>query len=372
MGGIVILILLNLYWFLYRFFTVKQLLKYIPKNYIPIFTSTPTNGSLNNEKNKKNSNNKRLLISGKLYNITWDTFDLIPHLQYYYNYSQNRLVFNKGVSPPKKSFDNFDNYNDYNKNEQKFAYKNKNNLEDLIPFLTNYDSIVQAFSQDLKFSKLNQNFENFSTLEMSFLENHGGTFSDYMRKISLDCQKYNIETKDFNFARFSRFYYKLQYSGRTPNLKSIKEKEFITFMQQTIHFYKIQQELEQKIDAETYNYGYNGDSYDYYSSSQSDNDENIRHSELENSKVSSRLTSSKGERPVFTLDSSEDEEEDESGDDVSVPNTAVKKDIKDYSIKNKFANDNLSLNNNSKPSLNSKLSDIKVSSIKRKQPSPKL
>lgn len=377
-GGIVVLILLNLYWFLYRFFTVKQLLKYIPKNYIPIFTATPTNGSLNNEKGKKNNNNKRLLISGKLYNITWDTFDLIPHLQYYYNYSQTSIVFNKGVSPPKKSFDNFENYNNYNKSDQK-GYQQKRNLDDLIPFLINYDSIVQAFSQDLKFSKLNQNFEDFSTLEMNFLENNGGTFSDYMKKIFLDCQKYNIDTNEFDFAKFSRFYYKLQYSGRTPNLKSIKEKEFITFMQQTIHFYKIQQEIEQKLDGETYNNGENSDNYDYYSSSQSGSDGNIRHSGLENSKVSSRRTTSKGERPVFTFDSSEDDDDDdddeeevvEAGDDAYMPSPSLKKDIKEYSIKNRFLKDHPSGDNNSKPSLNSKLSDIKVTSIKKRPPSPK-
>ena len=377
-GGIVLVILLNLYWFLYRFFSVKQILKYIPKNNIPIFTSSPTNNN-NTNVNEKDHNNKRVLIPLKLYNLTWDTFDLIPHLQNYYNYNNNKVVFNNGVSPPKKTFENFEAYNNYRNSG---LNDDKKYLDDLLPFLINYDSIIQAFSQDLKFSGLTQNYKDFVTSEMNLLENKGHTFSDYIKIIYLDCKKYKIDTNGFNFEHFCRLYNKLKYSGRTPNLKSIKEKDFITFMQLTIHFYKIKQELEEitgfnlKVD-DSYTEDFSYSPSDRSSSNGSRSGGHYSESDHSNNGPSedNRIG---GERPVFTFESSDDDiegdnndEDDDDEDDYST-NVNINKDERGFSLNSRFLNDNSSANNSSMPSPNSRLSAIKVAPIKKRGPSPNL
>ncbi|XBW34655.1 hypothetical protein QEN19_000222 [Hanseniaspora menglaensis] len=237
-AGIVLIIILNVYWFLYRFFTVKQILKYIPKHYIPIFTATPTNDNINNDRTKHHSR-KRALINFNLYNLVCDAFDLMPNLQSYYNYNKSKIVFNKGVSPPQKSYNNYEIYNNCE------DIKSTNSV---LPFLSNYDSIMQAFSQDLKFSLLNEHSSNFLTIEMGFLENKGYTFTDYIKNIWRQCKEYQINVDNFDFPKFCRFYSKLKYCGRTPNLNYINEKKFILFMQMTMDFYNIKIQLEKKMN----------------------------------------------------------------------------------------------------------------------------
>ena len=243
-GGIVAIFILNLYWFFYRYFSLKQLMKYNPKLYIPIFTqSSPTD----DESNKDSY--KFLLINPNLYQLALETFDLMPKLQRYFNYNKNKIVFNKGISPPKKTFDNFKQYNNYLHVYGTPANIEKKDIQDMLPYLTNYSSVIEAFSQDLKLYTLNGQNPNFWKMkilnEMNLFDKTGMTYLEYLKVIGYECQKYDVGTYNFDFKRFITLYNKLKFGNRTSTLINVSETDFIKFMSMVIDFYKIKQDLDE-------------------------------------------------------------------------------------------------------------------------------
>ena len=378
-GGIVTIFILNLYWFFYRYFTLKQILKYNPKLYIPIFTQT---ASADDETEKGNKDKyKLLLINPYVYSLTLENFDLMPKLQYYFNYNKNKIVFNKGISPPKKSFDNFKTYNNYNHLDHAEVEIEKKNLQDMLPFLTNYSSVIEAFSQDLKVYTLGGQNPLYWRMkvfnEMNLFDKAGLTYLEYLKIISFECKKYDVNTNNFEFKRFITLYNSLKFGNRTSTLINVSESNFVTFMSMVIKFYKIKQDL----DEAKFKYNYmnktgssqlfnrNKDSFlqeDMFLLSQSNNklskykqDSSSKDSMSDGSTgyghSESHESNSSENLPMFDLDYSDDNEDSE--------DLEQNDNIRSLSMRRI----NLTSSNASRPTLDAKLSDIKLQPIKKKK-----
>ncbi|KAL6930401.1 uncharacterized protein HGUI_01589 [Hanseniaspora guilliermondii] len=366
-GGIVSIFILNLYWFFYRYFSLKQILKYNPKMYIPIFTQS----NVSNEEASKKDKYKFLLINPNLYNLTLENFDLMPKLQHYFNYNKNKLVFNKGISPPKKTFDNFKLYNNYNNLDDSEIDIEKKNIQDMLPYLTNYSSVIEAFSQDLKLFTLagqNPQFWKMKELnEMNMFDKTGLTYLEYLRLLSFECKQYNIDTHNFDFKAFIKLYNTLKFGNRTSALTNITESDFVKFMRMVIDFYKIKQNLDEakynKLrNVGDYQYIYrNKESLlqeDIFLLAQTNKPNNNRNSVRDGSAgydyFNNQDTNSSDNSPVFDFEYSDDNDD---SDDLEQINN----------IRTLSMHRNVNSEAEKKPKLEARLSDIKLQPIKKRK-----
>lgn len=366
-GGIVAIFVLNLYWFFYRYFTSKQILKYNPKMYIPIFTQS----IISDEEATKKDKYKFLLINPNLYMLTMENFDLMPKLQYYFNYNKDKIVFNKGISPPKKTFDNFKLYNNLNHSDNPQIDIEKKNIQDMLPYLTNYSSVIEAFSQDLKlFTLAGQNPQYWKMKElneMNMFDKTGLTYLEYLRLLSFECKQYNVDTNNFDFKAFLKLYNTLKFGNTTSSLTNITESDFVKFMRMVIDFYKIKQSLD---DAKYNKLRNTGDYQNFYRNKESflqednfllsqpnrpnNNKDSISDGSAGYDYFKNHDTNSSDDSPMFDLDYSDDNDD---NDDLEQINN-----IRSLSMHKSYNS-----GTEQKPKLEARLSDIKLKPIKKRK-----
>lgn len=363
-GGIVSVFVLNLYWFFYRYFTLKQILKYNPKMYIPIFTQSV----ISDEEATRKDKYKFLLINPNLYNLTVENFDLMPKLQYYFNYNKDKVVFNKGISPPKKTFDNFKLYNNLNHQDNPEVDIEKKNIQDMLPYLTNYSSVIEAFSQDLKLFTLsgqNPQYWKMKALnEMNMFDKTGLTYLEYLRLLSFECKQCNVDTNNFDFKAFIKLYNTMKFGNTTSALTNITESDFVKFMRMVIDFYKIKQRLDEakynklRSLGDHQNFYRNNESFlqeDIFLLSQANRPINNKDSVSDGSAGYNYLkphdTNSSDSSPMFDFDYSDD------SDDLEQINN-----FRSLSMHKSYNS-----GTEQKPKLKARLSDIKLQPIKKRK-----